>query len=95
MLAISLKKMGPIDPSKARKKIKKENLRDAKSHFPHRVNLTKLECSVAAAQDWLIKHRYRSWKQKGLNGDYYYDNWSVLYFKDKNIVLEFVLSLSK
>jgi hypothetical protein len=89
------KKIGFIDSSKIRKQMKKENLRDARSHFPHRVNLTNLGCSVANAQDWLINHRYRSWKQKGLEGDYYYNNWNILYFKDKNVVLEFVLSLSK
>jgi hypothetical protein len=84
-----------IDSSKVRKSLKKVNLREAHSHFPYRVNLHKIGCTVEDAQKWLIDHRYRSWKQKGLNADYYYNNWSVIFFKDKNILLEFILCLSK
>jgi hypothetical protein len=88
-------KVGPLDNSKIRKGIKKANLSDAKSHFPHKVNLADIGCSTDDAQKWLMAHRYRSWKQKGLNGDYYYDNWSVLRFADKSVATEFVLSLSR
>lgn len=93
--AKSTKKVGFIDSPKVRKQIKKANLRDARSNFKHRVTLGKIGCSHLAAQKWLIDHRYRSWKQKGLNGDYYYNTWDVLYFKDKDVAFEFVLALSK
>jgi len=78
-----------------RKATKKENLKDAKSHFPHKVHLVKLGCSVRQAQEWLAENRYRSWKQKGLEADYYYDNWSILYFKDKDVVVKFTLSMMR
>ena len=78
-----------------RKAIKKENLKDARSHFPYKVHLVKLGCSVREAQEWLMENRYRSWKQKGLAADYYYDNWSILYFRDKSTLTHFTLALAK
>ena len=86
------------DPNKIksiRKALKKENLKDAKSHFPNKVSLAKLKCTVLEVQQWLIDNRYRSWKQKGLAGDYYYDSWNILYFKDGSAYTHFMLRFSK
>lgn len=87
-------KLGPIDSKAVRKSIKKSNLSDAKRHFPHRVNLAKMRCTADEAKQWLMSKRYRSWKQHGINGDYYYDTWAVLWFANKSVATEFVLSLS-
>ena len=88
------KKLGPVDNEAVRKTVKKSNLSDAKSHFPHKVTVSNLRCSTKEAQQWLMSKHYRSWKQKGLSGDYYYDNWSELWFADKLVATEFILSLS-
>jgi len=85
----------PNKSKSIRKATKNENLKDAKSHFPYKVRLVKLGCSVREAQEWLMQNRYRSWKQKGLAADYYYDNWSILYFASLDVLTHFTLSLSK
>lgn len=78
-----------------RKATKKENLADAKSHFPKKVQLKKLKCTVIEVQQWLHANRYYSWKQKGLAADYYYDTWNTLYFADGNAFTHFMLSFSR
>jgi hypothetical protein len=82
-----------INAKSVRKKIKKENLSDARNHFPYKINLQRAKCTTEEIQLWLIAHRYRSWKQKGLNGDYYYDDWKSIRFKEKSVMTEFILSL--
>ena len=78
-----------------RKTIKKENLKEAKSHFPYKVKLESIGCSVFDAQTWLTENRYRSWKKKGIAADFYYDKWSILFFASKDVMTHFILSLSK
>jgi len=82
-----------VDSSAIRKGIKKANLTDARSHFPHRVDISQLGSSTLEVKEWLIAHRYRSWKQKGLNGDYYQTDWKVLWFADPSKAIKFKLSL--
>jgi len=82
-----------LDSSAIRRGIKKNNLTDARSHFPHRVDIPQLGSSTQQVKEWLIAHRYRSWKQKGLNGDYYQTDWKVLWFADASKAIKFKLSL--
>ena len=82
-----------VNSSAIRRNIKKANLTDARSHFPHRVDIPTLGSSTQQVKEWLIAHRYRSWKQKGLNADYYQTDWKVLYFADHSKAIKFKLSL--
>jgi len=73
-----------------RKLVKKQNLSDAKKHFPYRVkieNLTGMEI-----KDWFYKHRFYSWKQKGTLGDYFTRDYQTIWFREKEKMTFFILS---
>ena len=76
---------------KDRKDIKKENLKDAKSHFPFKA---KLNVSLLRSDliDWFIRNRLRSWKQKGIDGDYYTKDHVVFWFKTEEIRTFFIMT---
>ena len=88
-------KIGLVNNSAIRKQIKTENLQDAKSKFPYKVKLSDIGCTKEAAQQWLINRRMRSWKQKGVLADYYYNSWDVLWFANKDAKAEFLLCMHK
>lgn len=75
-----------------RKRIKKENLADAKKHFPYRYEV--LNHTPAEIKQWMMENRFRSWKQKGLNGDYYTMNHKILWFREEESLLYFILSFT-
>ena len=74
-----------------RKLIKKSNLAEAKRHFPYRVDIK--DKSLIDIKEWLIKNRFRSWKQKGINGDYFTKDNKIYWFKEKDKMILFLLSL--
>lgn len=77
---------------KDRKKIKKQNLKDAKSHFEHKVVLEpaiEREC----LKEWFIRNRYRSWKEKGLAADYFTRDHRTFWFREKHVAVHFLMSL--
>ena len=59
--------------------VKEENLLKAKKHFKLRYVNPR---SAIELKKWLLENRYRSWKQKGLNADYFTVTHRVLWFKD-------------
>jgi len=84
--------MNPIqDRKNERKQIKKENLKEAKSHFPFKVIVEGK--SLSEIKEWLICNRFRSWKQKGLMGDYYTKDNVTYWFREKDKMVLFLISL--
>lgn len=75
----------------ARKALKKQNLKDAKSHFKYKIELESRD--LASVKQFFIKHRYRSWKEKGINGDYYTKDWYTYWFRTKEAATHFMLSM--
>lgn len=81
------------DVPDATKGVKKARLKVAKAGFEHPISLEKLGATKAEAQAWLFEHKCRSWKQKGLAGDYFVANWKVIWFSDPNLAMRFKLAL--
>lgn len=76
-----------------RKQVKKVRLRIAKEGFSYPIDLKKLGCTRAEAQEWLFKQRCRSWKQKGMEGDYFVKTWNVIWFANPDLAMRFKLAL--
>lgn len=74
-----------------RKKIKKANLADARKHYPYKAVLT--DVPKIDLKEWLIKNRYRSWKQKGLAGDYFTRDNITFWFREEEKRAFFILAL--
>lgn len=73
-----------------RKALKKQNLNEAKEHFPHKV---KVEGDTLEIKQWLIRNRFRSYKMKGLDADYFTKDHVTFFFREKDKMVQFLLSL--
>lgn len=93
VVEVEVPKVPPVPDE--RKVVKKARLKEAKQGFSHPVNLEKLGSSRVNAQAWLFEHKCRSWKQKGAEGDYFVNNWKVVWFADPDLAMRFKLAMFK
>lgn len=61
---------------------KQSNISMGKENFPMEIKFKDLSCSRKELNMWLIDNKYRSWKQKGING-HFFESGTSYFFKDE------------